>query len=107
MQSITLDISKPADQNGKLTIRAEDIRYWHELRIINTTQLIYFGLKIWYPVVAATVDVAEFCEAFEISETDFNKAIADLTKKGGLHLQKPERYMQLNLFQKQETDQLC
>lgn len=95
-----------ANKEGKLTVKSEDIKYWFELKIISKLQLVYFGLRIWYPRASATVDIEEFCEEFGITETDFRKCLADLTKKGGLHERKPERYVQLNLFEKQETDQL-
>jgi hypothetical protein len=94
-----------ANKEGKLIITAEDIKYWFKLKIISKLQVVYLGLKIWYPRATAKVDIDEFCEEFGIEETDFIKCLADLTKKGGLYEEKPKRYVQLNLFQKQETDQ--
>lgn len=69
--------------NGYLLDREELLRVRTLKLLTSDRDYIFFALQIDYPgKLTPTIDVAAFCERWEISDGDLYKALGELRKKG-------------------------
>jgi hypothetical protein len=69
--------------NGYLLDREELLRVRTLKLLTSDRDYIFFALQIDYPgKLTPAIDVAAFCERWEISDGDLYKALGELRKKG-------------------------
>ena len=72
-----------ANQIGYFRDREELLQVRSRKLLTSDRDYLYFALQIDYPgKVTPSLDVAKFCERWELSLGDFYKALGDLKNKG-------------------------
>lgn len=73
---------EPASTDGYLLDRGELLRVRSLKLLTSDRDYIFFALQIDYPAkLAPVIDVAAFCDRWEISDGDLYKALGELRKK--------------------------
>lgn len=74
---------EPASKDGYLLDREELLRVRTLKLLTSDRDYIFFALQIDYPgKLSPTIDVAAFCDRWEIGDGDLYKALGELRKKG-------------------------
>lgn len=74
---------QPIPTTGYLLNRGELLRVRTLKLLTSDRDYIFFALQIDYPgKLSPAIDVAAFCERWEISDGDLYKALGELRKKG-------------------------
>lgn len=94
---LVAEVSIPnSESKMEYLIDREELLRLKEEKLIAPKLYVYIALKLSYTQSNPSVDIESFCESWEISETEFATAIAQLQKKKAL--QPVARQLQLELF---------
>ena len=75
--------------------REKLLRLRHE-GLIQSKLYVYLAIKLSYSHSAPSIDIASFCEQWDLKEAEFSTAVAKLQKKGAL--QPVARQLTLQFF---------
>ena len=91
------EVSIPkSDSRMQYVIDREELLRLHEEGLIQNKLFVYLALKLTYSHSEPSVDIPSFCEQWDLKESEFSTAIAQLQKKGAL--QPVARQLTLQLF---------
>lgn len=96
MQLIALVPLPQSSSQGQYLIDRDELMRLKEEGLIQSKLYVYLALKLTYAHSDPSIDIPWFCEQWDLKETDFSAAIAQLQKKGAL--QPVARQFQLQLF---------
>ncbi len=98
MQLLTVsEVSIPkSDSSMQYVIDRDELLRLHESGLIQNKLYVYLAIKLSYNHLEPSIDIPSFCEQWDLEETEFSTAIAQLQKKGAL--QPVARQLKLQLF---------
>jgi len=73
-----------SDSSMQYIIDREELLRLHESGLIQSKLYVYLAIKLSYSYSKPSIDIPSFCKQWDLKETEFFTAIAQLQKKGAL-----------------------
>ena len=93
---LVADVSIPHTKPREYVIDREELLHLKESGLIQSKLFVYLAIKLSYDTQEPSIDIPWFCEQWELKESEFTTALAQLQKKGAL--QPMARQLTLQLF---------
>jgi len=93
---VVADVSIPHTKSREYLIDHDKLIRLREDGLIQSKLYVYLAIKLSYDTSEPSIDIPSFCEQWDLKETEFTTALAQLQKKGAL--QPVARQLTLQLF---------
>jgi hypothetical protein len=93
---VVADVSIPQTKSREYVIDRSELLHLKESGLIQSKLFVYLAIKLSYDTQEPSIDIPWFCEQWELKESEFTTALAQLQKKGAL--QPVARQLTLQLF---------